>query len=157
MSPENLDRTDRAILHLLQGDARNVTTAEIAEAVGVSSSTAAARIADMEETGVVTGYDPIVDYRKAGFDQHLLVVGTASPDRRGEIVEQVVEVRGVVSVRELATDAENVAIELLGESQDAVERRLEELTDLGVEILRTEVLKATHDRPFDGFGEQFVE
>ena len=156
MGPESLDRVDQGILFLLQQNARNVTTEEIGEKVGVSGSTAAARIKQLEERGIVTGYWPRVDYAEAGFDQHLLIVGTVPPDRRENSVEDVIDVPGVVHVRELATHQENVSIELVGASQKEVEQRIEALNDLGVEVVRTEVLKREFDCPFDGFGKQYV-
>lgn len=156
MAPENLDRIDQGILQLLQSDARNVTTEEIGERVGVAASTVASRIKRLEEAGVVTGYRPAIDYDESGFDQHLLVVGTAPPDERGSLAERAAEVTGVVRVSELATDEENVTVEVVGESQTEIERRLEALTDLGIGVARTEVLKRRFDRPFDSFGEQYV-
>lgn len=156
MGPESLDRIDQGILFLLQKNARDVTTEEIGERVGVSGSTVAARINQLEERGVITGYWPRVDYAKAGFDQHLLLVGTVPPDRREDAVEAVADVPGVVQVRELATDTENVSVEVVGASQEEIERRIEALNDLGFEVVKTEVLKREFERPFDGFGNQFV-
>lgn len=156
MAPENLDRIDQGILHLLQSDARNATTEEIGERVGVAASTVASRIGRLEETGVVSGYRPAINYGEAGFGQHLLVVGTAPPDDRGRLAERAADLAGVVRVAELATDEENLTVEVVGESQTAIERRLEALTDLGIGVSRTEVLKRRFDRPFDAFGEQYV-
>jgi len=156
MAPENLDRIDRGILFLLQSDARNVTTEEIGERVGVAASTVASRIRKLEESEVITGYYPAVDYEKSGFDQHLLVVGTAPPDETGAIVDDVFGVRGVVRVRELVTDEENVSVEVVAESQSDVERRIEELTDAGLRVSRTEVVKRDLHQSFDEFGERYV-
>lgn len=45
----DLDRTDKAILHVLQDDARNVTTEAIGERVGLAASTVANRLSALEE------------------------------------------------------------------------------------------------------------
>lgn len=156
MAPENLDRIDQGILFLLQSDARNVTTEEIGERIGVAASTVASRINRLEDAGVVTGYRPEIDYAESGFDQHLLVVGTAAPDERERLAEDAVALPGVVRVAELATDEENVTVEVVGASQTEIERRLEALSDLGIRVSRTEVLKQRFERPFDTFGEQYT-
>lgn len=55
MSRDNVepDHVDMGIIYLLQKDARNYTTAEIAEAVDVSSSTVGNRIRRLEETALL--------------------------------------------------------------------------------------------------------
>lgn len=151
MPPENLDDVDRRILCALAGDARNVTTEEIAERVGLASSTVAARINDLEDDGVVDGYAPILDYGQAGFDPHMILFGTAADDEFS--VDEVVAVDGVTCVRQLATDEENVLIELVAASQDEIERRLDALGERGVEVTRTEVLLEEVSQPLGGFGD----
>ncbi|MFZ4651981.1 MAG: Lrp/AsnC family transcriptional regulator [Rubrivivax sp.] len=50
-----LDETDRALLALLQADAR-ASTAALARRLGVARTTVAARLARLEQDGVVVGY-----------------------------------------------------------------------------------------------------
>lgn len=156
MAPENLDEIDQGILFLLQEDARNVTVEEIGEQVGVAPSTVATRITNLEGSGVITGYTPTIDYFKAGFDQRLLLVGTAPLSDIDELVEEAIRIRGVLRVREFSKDEENVSIELVGESQQKIEERIEELNDLGITVTRTEVLKRETSKTFDSFGQEFV-
>lgn len=88
----DLDRVDRAILYLLQRDARNTTTAGIGEAVGVSSTTVGNRIKKLENENVITGYLPTADYERMGLDQHLLVVATAPFGDREHLADEALEV-----------------------------------------------------------------
>ncbi|MBB3771679.1 MULTISPECIES: Lrp/AsnC family transcriptional regulator [Ancylobacter] len=62
-----LDATDRNILRLLRLDAR-MSTAKIAEEVGLSASTCLRRIKLMEHSGVIRGYTALIDHaaREAG-------------------------------------------------------------------------------------------
>jgi len=152
MPPENLDDVDRKILRALADDARNVTTEEIAERVGLASSTVAARINDLEDEGIVEGYAPTIDYRQAGFDPHMILFGTAIDDEFS--IEATLAVDGVTCVRRLATDEENVLIELVAASQEEIERRLDALDERGVEITRTEVLREEDAQPLGGFGDE---
>jgi len=152
MPPENLDELDRKILRGLADDARNVTTEEIAERVGLASSTVAARINDLEDEGVIEGYAPMIDYRQAGFDPHMILFGTAIDDEFS--IDATLAVDGVTCVRRLATDEENVLIELVAATQEEIERRLDALDERGVEITRTEVLRDEESQPLGGFGDE---
>lgn len=62
---EDLDATDLRILGLLQRDA-GLSIADIAEAVGLSSSPAWRRIERLKKTGVILRQVTIVDYEKLG-------------------------------------------------------------------------------------------
>ncbi|WP_049926833.1 Lrp/AsnC family transcriptional regulator [Halopiger goleimassiliensis] len=147
-----LDSTDEAILQALQDDARNVTTEEIGEQVGIAASTAASRLADLEERGVIEGYMPVIDYEKAGYDYHMLLVGTIRDDERDSIVDRITEIENVISVTELLVDENNVHVELISRSQERTEDVVEELNELGLEITTTGVVTDERDRTFDHFG-----
>lgn len=153
MSPEDLDRVDMGILHCLQGDARNVTTSDIGERLGMAASTVATRLSRLEDEGVVTGYWPSIDHHAIGYGQHLLVVGTTTEDADDDVLDAVADVTGVVRATELMVDEGDVVVEIVAQSQDEIEERGETLTDLGVEIVRTEVVEEQVVQPFDGFGE----
>lgn len=59
-SPEYtpLNDVDRAILQLLQRDARHLTAVDIAEKVGVSDGTVRNRIRALEERDIIEGHRP---------------------------------------------------------------------------------------------------
>ncbi len=60
-----LDRIDRRILHLLQGDAR-MSIADLSERVGLSATACARRVRLLEEGGVILGYGAHIDHREVG-------------------------------------------------------------------------------------------
>lgn len=60
-----MDKTDRLIADLVQRDGR-ASSAEIAEAVGVSVSTANERVRRLSSTGAVSAWRGILDPTKAG-------------------------------------------------------------------------------------------
>ncbi|PSQ16368.1 transcriptional regulator, partial [Halobacteriales archaeon QS_8_69_26] len=51
----DLDNIDRGILYMLQEDARNTTSADIADKTGVSASTIRNRLERLEGDGVIRG------------------------------------------------------------------------------------------------------
>lgn len=156
MASDEIDNVDRGILFLLQENARDNTTTHIAEQVGVSSSTVANRIQKLEEQDVITGFHPTVDYEKVGLGQHLLLVGSVDFENQTSKARSILDVSGVVSVRELLTNNRNVAIELVGYSREYIESAIDELHETGVSIERVEMMKRERNQPFDHFGEQYT-
>lgn len=61
-----IDETDRAILRILQSDARE-SFIEIARNLGVSGGTVHARVGRMKELGLIKGSALLVDYAKLGY------------------------------------------------------------------------------------------
>lgn len=157
MSPDSLDEVDKGILHLLQVDARNNTTAEIGEEVDVSASTVGNRISKMEEGNVINGYYPNIDYRKAGLPLHTLFVCSAPIPSRSELADEALDVYGVVDVRETIAGTHNVHVETISQTIDELEKVTRSLDELGLEIRSSEMLKRHQMRPFDHFGSDLVD
>jgi Lrp/AsnC family leucine-responsive transcriptional regulator len=67
-----LDRYDRAILKLLQQDAR-ITNTKLAEKVSLSESACLRRVKALEETGLIESYTAILNQQKAGCPVNVFV------------------------------------------------------------------------------------
>ncbi|HEY8508870.1 MAG TPA: Lrp/AsnC family transcriptional regulator [Steroidobacteraceae bacterium] len=67
-----LDRIDRAIVRLLQQDAR-ITNARLAEKVNLSESACLRRVRALEESGLIQGYTALIDQHKAGYPVNVFV------------------------------------------------------------------------------------
>lgn len=152
-----LDDTDKGILYLLQQDARRITTKEMAERVGVSASTVRNRIERMEERDIIRGYQPDVDYDEAGLQLHVEMICSAPNPRRAEFAKAARDVDGVVAIREVLNGNENVQIDAVGTNSDDVARITDELSDIGLDVVNTKIIKDTHVQPFNHFGEHVVE
>lgn len=157
MVSQELDNVDKGILYLLQKDARRNTTEDMAEKVGVSSSTVGNRIKRLEERGVILGYHPIIKYSETGLGHHLLVTATVPLQNREEMVDDLMEVPGIVSVRELLTNSENLSLEVVGRTSKDIEGTLDTLDSLGVDIERMEMMKQERANPYNHFGEEFAK
>lgn len=156
----DMDNLDRGILHLLQVDARHTTAQEIADRTGVSASTVRNRIDKLEEEGVITGYHPQIDYEAANLPFQAVFTISASPTRRGEAVEDLLNIKGVVGVYEMLTGRRNLIAEVVATSSPELSRITEAIHDLGVEIESSAILKQRRVQPFDQFhydGELFDE
>lgn len=148
---EDLDAIDRGIIHALQEDARNTSSADIAERVGTSSSTVRKRIQRLEERGVIRGYRAEVDYKKVGYPYRMLLFCTAPIPRRGELVVEIMGIDCVVSVQELISGEHNILVTAVAETDDEITPVAQQLFEMGVRV-SDEVLVRRHETlPFEDF------
>jgi len=80
----DLDRTDLAILHHLQADAR-VTNAQLAERVGLSPSPCLRRVRRLERVGLISGHATLLDQRALGLGVSAFVSVTLTDQARPEL------------------------------------------------------------------------
>lgn len=152
-----LDDTNKGILYLLQRDARRITTQEMAEQVGVSASTVRNRIEQMEESGIINGYYPDIDYDKAGLQLYVEIICSAPNPDRERLAEKARDVSGIIAVREVLNGSENIQIDAVGTDSDDVARITDDLSDIGLEVVNTKIIKDTYVQPFNHFGQHIVE
>ena len=124
MADDDIDEVDEAILYALQTDARDMSSGDIAERAGTSDSTVRKRIKRLEADGVIKGYTAEVNYQESGYPLRMLLYCTASIPERGDLVEDVLGIDGVVSVQELVTGEQNLLVTAVGESDSDITRRL---------------------------------
>jgi len=94
-----LDRYDRAILELLQQDAR-MTNASLAEKVSLSESACLRRVRALEESGLIQGYTALVDQQKAGYPANVIVTITLDRQHQSGLDAFEAAVRKIPEVME---------------------------------------------------------
>ena len=82
----SLNQVDRQILALLQQDA-SLSTAEIADKVGLSQSPCWRRIAKLEQDGYIKGKVALLDEKKLGFDMLVYALVRLSNHGRTTLAE----------------------------------------------------------------------
>lgn len=98
MSEVSFDVTDRAILALLQENAR-YSNAEIGRRIGLATSAVHQRIRKLEDRGVIVGYGARLDPRAAGFALAAFVmIRTGEGARSNRITEKLNAVPEVLEV-----------------------------------------------------------
>jgi DNA-binding Lrp family transcriptional regulator len=151
MTDEAIDDVDRAILYALQEDARNTSSGDIAERTGTSDSTVRKRIQRLESDGVVKGYSAEVDYQRSGYPLRMLLFCTAAIPERGELVSDILEIEGVVSVQELVTGEQNLLVTAVGESDSDITPVAQELLDMGLTVADEVLVRSHETTPFGKF------
>jgi DNA-binding Lrp family transcriptional regulator len=151
MADVEIDDVDRAILYALQEDARNTSSGDIAKRAGTSDSTVRKRIRRLESDGVIKGYSANVDYQKSGYPLRMLLYCTASIPERGDIVPEILEIDGVVSVQELVTGEQNLLVTAVGETDGDITPIAQELLDMGLTVADEVLVRAHETTPFGKF------
>ena len=151
MSDRAIDDVDRAILHALQDDARNTSSGDIAERTGTSDSTVRKRIRRLEDDGVIKGYGAQVDYQQSGYPLRMLLFCTAAIPERGDRVEEILEIDGVVSVQELVTGDRNLLVTAVGTSDEDITPVARELLEMGLTVADEVLVRSHETTPFSGF------
>ncbi|SDJ24833.1 DNA-binding transcriptional regulator, Lrp family [Halovenus aranensis] len=146
-----LDEVDKMILFELQKNARDTSSNDIAEQIGLSASTVRNRISKLEEQGIIRGYHVDIDYERAGYPLYTKIICTAPIDQREELAESAMEVRGVTAVREIMTGERNIYVNAIGEDHDELSRIGRELTDLGLTVVDEQLIRDEFVCPFHGF------
>ncbi|WP_436903074.1 Lrp/AsnC family transcriptional regulator [Halovenus halobia] len=151
MGDEDIDEVDKAILHALQEDARNSSSGDIAERTGTSDSTVRKRIQRLEADEIIKGYSADVDYQQSGYPLRMLLFCTAPIPDRGELIDDILEISGVVSVQELVTGEQNLLVTAVGESDDDITPVAQELLDMGLTVADEVLVRSHRTTPFDEF------
>jgi DNA-binding Lrp family transcriptional regulator len=151
MTDEKIDDVDRAILYALQEDARNTSSGDIAERAGTSDSTVRKRIQRLESDGVIKGYSASVDYQKSGYPLRMLLYCTASIPDRGDLIPEILQIDGVVSVQELVTGEQNLLVTAVGEEDGDITPVAQKLLDMGLTVADEVLVRSHETTPFGKF------
>lgn len=151
MVDEDIDDVDKAILHALQEDARNMSSGDIAERTGTSDSTVRKRIQRLESEGVLKGYRAEIDYQQSGYPLRMLLFCTASISKRADLVAEILAIDGVVSVQELVTGEQNLLVTVVGKSDSDITPVAQKLIEMGLTVADEVLVRGHETTPFGAF------
>lgn len=147
-----LDEIDKRILYHLAEDARNTSAPMIAEEVNVSAGTIRNRINQLEDRGIIEGYHATIDYERANGSLMNLLVCDADVPNREKLAKQVLQIPGVVNVRELMTGRGNLHVTVIGADTSDLTHIGRALSELGVDIVDEGLLEQEYFTPYQPFG-----
>ena len=116
-----LDETDRAILRILQADARTPFS-EVARRIDMSSATVHDRVGRMEDAGVIEGYHAEIDPKAVGYGVSAFVGLRVEQGREEDALDRLRDIEGVREIH-LTTGEWDVILRVVAEDTD----RLREL------------------------------
>lgn len=157
MSTHELDEIDRGILHFLQEDSRNLTPVDMAKNLPVSEGTVRNRIEQMEERGIIEGYVPTIDYEAAGFPLEVVFTCTVPVSQQSKIADDILEIHGIINVREMMAAEGNLQIVALATDLADVMDIAGEIVEKGVDIQSQRLTLDEHIQPFNHLGQEIAE
>lgn len=104
-----LDDIDSRLLGALLSDGRASAT-ELADAAGIATSTATKRLSALEESGVIEGYQPEVDYAAFGYEVTAVFRLDVEGSGLATVVEDLAATAQMVDVYEVTGGDDIVAI-----------------------------------------------
>ena len=124
-----LDKTDIAILNILQKNARTPIKA-IAEQVFISAPTVAARMEAMEKAGILLGYHAKISDVVLGHPVRAFINLEVTPDRKGELYSFLQNSPHVIECSHV-TGEYSVLIPTVFESTDLLDKFISKLQSFG--------------------------
>lgn len=102
----HMDNVDKKILKEVVKDAR-LSSRKISKHAGVSHQTILSRLKRMEKSGVISGYLPLVEFKKLGFEEVTLLVKIAGKQKKSsEEFRELLSHPNIVLVKKLVGDYE---------------------------------------------------
>ena len=139
MTYENLDEK---LVNALLADGR-ASLRSLAEELGVSVTTVSNHLKDLESSGVIEGYTPVVNYDAVGYDVTAVVQLKVEGNAIGEVTDTLREAKQMVSVYEVTGDHDIVAIGKFRDTDDMNRQIKELLHDTNVKESNTSVVLNT--------------
>lgn len=147
-----IDHIDKRIIYRLVENARSTTAPDIAAEVNVTDTTIRNRIERLEANGVVTGYHAAIDYERADDLLTNLFMCTTAAGDRAQLAKEILQIPGVVNVREIMTGHGDLRVKAVGEDTEDLTRIANAITDRGVEIADEDLIRNEHHAPYQPFG-----
>ena len=116
-----IDRHDRKILEVLQGDGR-ISNQELAERIGLSPSPCLRRVKALEEAGVIVGYRALLASRPLGLTLTALVfisMDRQTPDRFSNFEARIAELPEVLECLLITGQAADYQLKVIVRDMDA--------------------------------------
>lgn len=149
---DGIDTIDERIIYRLTEEARHTSAPDIAEEVDVSPPTIRNRIRRLEDRGIIKGYHAHVDYEALDGRLTNLFSCTTKATDRSRFARRVLDIAGVVGVREVMTGQEDLQVTVVGEDTNDIRRIAQEISALGVDIEDEDLVHREHFQPYAAFG-----
>ena len=126
MSIHDIDKIDRKILNILQGDGR-ITNLELAERIGLSPSPCLRRVRTLEESGLIVGYRALLDAKKLGLSLMALIgisMDQHTPERFANLESAIADIPEVLECLLITGQQSDYQLKVVVADMDAYQNLL---------------------------------
>lgn len=159
-----IDETDLGIIERLKQDGR-ASYKDIADEMGLATSTVAGRVKKLQDNDVITGFRPVINYEEIGFGLTAMIAIKAEADMIPKTADSLQENKRVLSFFEVTGSTDMVVISRFIDREDMNSFLKKFQTTEGVKSTETnviltkpkledgmdlkEIFKRLDDSPFD--------
>lgn len=121
-----LDRYDRHILAILQGEGR-ISNQDLADRVGLSASPCLRRVRELEESGLILGYHARLDVKKMGFSLMALIhisMDTHTPERFTHFEKAISDIPEIIECLLITGQSADYQLKAIAQDMDAYQELL---------------------------------
>ncbi|MDY6780076.1 MAG: HTH-type transcriptional regulator Lrp [Halobacteria archaeon] len=111
------DNLDLKIINLLLEDGR-ASLRSLAEELDVSVTTVSNHLKEMEESGIIEGFKPVINYSEIGYTVTCVLMIKAEGDGIEELVEELEDEDSFINVYEVTGDFDVIAIGKFEDTED---------------------------------------
>lgn len=129
-----IDETDLDIIEELKKDGR-ASFSDIADKLGLATSTVTGRFQKLEENSIITGFNPEIDYEKLGFELTAMIDIKAEADKITETVKTLESKTRVISFFEVTGKTDMILVSRFLNRKD--------MNQFLKELQKTEGIKST--------------
>jgi len=112
-----VDDTDLEILEHLRNNGR-ASFSEIADKMGLATSTVAGRVQKMQENKIITGFNPSIDYERLGFELTAMIAVKAEADQIVDTAKTLESHSRVISFFEVTGKTDMIVISRFLDRED---------------------------------------
>lgn len=112
-----IDDTDLKILDELRKDGR-ASFSDIADKLGIATSTVTGRFQKLEEKGIITGFKPEIDYEELGFELTAMIAIKAEAEKIEDTAQILESNKRVISFFEVTGKTDMIVISRFIDRQD---------------------------------------
>jgi Lrp/AsnC family transcriptional regulator, regulator for asnA, asnC and gidA len=134
-----LDALDHALLQELNVDARR-SHRELARRLGLSPTTVSRRVEDLEASGLLQGYIPLLDDEALGWDLHAIVGIRISKGKLREVEERLAKDPRAYAIYDVTGDYDAMVIGRFRDRRDLDRWVKHALQDPFIERTNTQVI-----------------
>jgi len=143
---QTIDRLDAEILRILTLDART-GVAEMATELGVSRNTVQLRLRKLEDTGVLRGFRPIIDFSAIGAPISALISVELDQRQLREIVDGLARIPEILEVK-IQAGREDVLVSVAIASLEALQDLTAQIVAIGGVRKTTSTFSVSTPVPF---------
>lgn len=112
-----IDETDLRILDELRKDGR-ASFSNIADKLGIATSTVTGRVQKLEDKDIITGYKPEIDYENLGFELTAMIAIKAEAEKIEDTAEKLESNKRVLSFFEVTGKTDMIVVSRFIDRED---------------------------------------